>query len=71
MILMLALGPLMLSGLGGKGEALAQAVAYSEVAFFGSVFVWIVNTLASVSRVKGITCTVGLPRDFCIQSQSL
>ena len=53
MMLMLALGPLMLSGLGGKGEALSQAEAYSEVAFLGSVFVWIVNTLASVIRGSG------------------
>ena len=39
--------------LGGKGEALAQAVAYGEVAFAGSVFVWIVNTLSSVIRGSG------------------
>lgn len=53
MIMMQMFGPLLLSALGGKGEALAQAVAYSEVAFLGSVFVWIVNTLASVVRGSG------------------
>ena len=53
MILMQIFGPLMLSSLGGKDEALAQAVAYSEVAFLGSIFVWVVNTLASVIRGSG------------------
>jgi putative MATE family efflux protein len=46
-------GPMFMSALGGKGEALAQAVAYGEVAFAGSVFVWIVNTLSSVIRGSG------------------
>ena len=36
-----------------RGEALAQAMAYGNVAFLGSVFVWLVNTLASVSRGAG------------------
>jgi putative MATE family efflux protein len=45
--------PWFLSALGGEGEALAQAVAYSEVAFLGSIFVWTVNTLASVIRGCG------------------
>jgi Na+-driven multidrug efflux pump len=39
--------------LGGQGEALSQAVAYCEVAFVGSVFVWILNTLSSVIRGSG------------------
>ncbi len=53
MLLMALLGGAMMSALGGKGEALAQAVAYCEVAFVGSVFVWIVNTLSSVIRGSG------------------
>ncbi len=39
--------------LGGRGEALQQALAYAEVAFLASVFIWIVNTLSSVIRGAG------------------
>ncbi|MCB2017756.1 MAG: MATE family efflux transporter [Hydrogenophaga sp.] len=53
MIAMLTLGSTLLSALGGRGEALAQALAYGQVAFLGSVFVWVVNTLASVIRGAG------------------
>ena len=53
MAMMLLWGGSMMSALGGQGEALAQAVAYCEVAFVGSVFVWIVNTLSSVIRGSG------------------
>ncbi|WP_310609640.1 MATE family efflux transporter [Limnohabitans sp.] len=53
MVLMEVLGPWFMSALGGKGEALAHAVAYSEVAFAGSIFIWVVNTLSSVIRGSG------------------
>ena len=53
MVLMEVFGRSMMSALGGQGEALAQAVAYGEVAFLGSIFVWIVNTLSSVIRGSG------------------
>ena len=53
MAVMLAFGPALFAALGGRGEALQQAVAYSNVAFFGSVFVWLVNTLSSVIRGSG------------------
>ena len=53
MVLMELGGPALMAGLGGRGEALAQAVAYSEVAFTGSVFIWVVNTLSSVIRGSG------------------
>ena len=53
MALMLALGPAMFAALGGRGEALAQAVAYSNVAFVGSLGVWLMNTFASVIRGAG------------------
>ena len=53
MLLMEVGGPALMAGLGGRGEALAQAVAYSEVAFTGSVFIWVVNTLSSVIRGSG------------------
>ena len=53
MLLMLAFAPRLFALLGGRGEALAQAVAYAEVAFLGSVFIWLVNTFASVLRGAG------------------
>lgn len=53
LVLMELFGSTLLYALGGRGEALAQALAYSEVVFAGSVFVWIVNTLASVIRGSG------------------
>ncbi|OYU68499.1 MAG: MATE family efflux transporter [Burkholderiales bacterium PBB5] len=52
-VLMLALGPTIFAMLGGKGEALQQAVAYANVAFLGSIGVWLVNTFASVIRGSG------------------
>ena len=53
MVLMLAFGPALFAALGGRGEALKQAVAYANVAFLGSVFLWLVNTSASVIRGAG------------------
>lgn len=50
---MFTLGETLLARLGGQGEALAQAMAYANVAFLGSVAVWLVNTLASVIRGAG------------------
>lgn len=52
-LLMGQLGPWLMATLGGRGEALEQAIAYGEVAFAGSVFVWVVNTLSSVIRGSG------------------
>ena len=51
--LMLAFGPAMYAALGGRDEALAQAIAYSNVAFTGSIGVWLMNTFASVIRGSG------------------
>lgn len=51
--LMMAFGPWIFALLGGRGEALAQAVAYADVAFVGSVFIWLVNTFSSVIRGSG------------------
>lgn len=53
MVLMLSLGPRLFSTLGGRGEPLTQATAYANVAFLGSIFVWLVNTFASVIRGSG------------------
>ena len=39
--------------LGGKGESLQQALAYSTVIFSGAIAVWLANTLSSVLRGTG------------------
>ena len=52
-VLMLVFGPALYAALGGRGVALAQAVAYSNVAFLGSVGMWLLNTFASVIRGSG------------------
>jgi putative MATE family efflux protein len=53
MALMLLFGEPLFALLGGRGEALAQAVAYAQVAFAGSIFIWLVNTFSSVIRGSG------------------
>ncbi len=53
--LLLAFGNALYALLGGQGEALAQALAYSHVLFAGAVGVWLANTLASVLRGSGNT----------------
>ena len=49
----LAFGPALYRLLGGQGEALAECLAYSNVAFLGAAAVWLANTLASVARGAG------------------
>jgi len=58
--LLLALGEVLYSLLGGKGASLAQALTYSHVLFAGAVFVWLANTLASVLRGSGNTLAPAL-----------
>ncbi len=53
MLLMWALGPWFMALLGGSGEALTHAWAYGQVAFSGSIFLWVLNTLSSVIRGSG------------------
>lgn len=48
------LGEALFSLLGGRGEALQQALAYARVAFLGSAFVWLANMLAAVIRGTGV-----------------
>ena len=52
-LLMRALGAPIYRALGGEGEVLAQALAYSDVLFAGSALVWLANTLASALRGSG------------------
>ncbi len=53
MLAMLTGGRALFSLLGGRGEALEQAMAFANVAFLGSIPIWLVNTYASVIRGSG------------------
>ena len=46
-------GPMLYRAMGGTGEALATALAYSHIVFAGAVSFWLLNTLASVVRGTG------------------
>ena len=52
-VIMLLAGPALYRALGGSGEALAHALAYSTLVFGGAMTVWLCNTLASVVRGTG------------------
>jgi putative MATE family efflux protein len=51
--LMLVFGPRLYAALGGRGTALAEAVAYSNIIFSGILAIWLTNTLASILRGTG------------------
>jgi putative MATE family efflux protein len=54
-VLLLGFGRGLYGLLGGRGAALGQALAYSQIIFAGAVLVWISNTLASLLRGSGNT----------------
>ncbi|MSQ54500.1 MAG: MATE family efflux transporter [Betaproteobacteria bacterium] len=54
-LLLVGLGHALYALLGGKGETLRHALAYSDILFAGAVLVWLGNTLASVLRGSGNT----------------
>ncbi|HEU5319738.1 MAG TPA: MATE family efflux transporter, partial [Methylomirabilota bacterium] len=51
-------GPVIYRAIGGTGEALDAALAYSRVVFGGAVVFWLLNTLGSIVRGTG---TMALP----------
>ncbi|HEV2158607.1 MATE family efflux transporter [Bradyrhizobium sp.] len=53
MLGMLTGGRHLLELLGGRGDVLAQALAYSQVYFGGAVLTWLVNTQAGILRGTG------------------
>ncbi len=59
-VLLLGFGRGLYGLLGGRGAALEQALAYSNVIFGGAVLVWIANTLASLLRGSGNTLAPAL-----------
>lgn len=46
-------GHAIFSAMGGQGEALAECLAYAQVAFLGSVSIWLTNAFAAVIRGSG------------------
>ncbi len=52
-LLMMWLARPIYHGLGGRGDVLGHAMAYSNVLFAGAVLMWLANTLASVLRGSG------------------
>jgi MATE family, multidrug efflux pump len=53
MLGMLIFGPKLLELLGGRGNVLEQAIAYSQIFFGGAVIPWFMNSLAGVLRGTG------------------
>ncbi|MBM3547688.1 MAG: MATE family efflux transporter [Alphaproteobacteria bacterium] len=52
-LLFLVLGPAIYGLLGGRDDALGEALAYSNVAFLGATAIWLTNTFASIIRAGG------------------
>jgi len=46
-------GPALYRAMGGTGDVLAAALAYSDIVFAGALSFWLLNTLASVVRGTG------------------
>ena len=53
MLGMLIFGPALLELLGGRGNVLAQAVAYTQIFFGGAVVPWLMNTMSGILRGTG------------------
>src|SRR6478736_1069484 len=53
MLGMLIFGPALLELLGGRGNVLAQAVAYTQIFFGGAIIPWLMNTMAGILRGTG------------------
>ena len=52
-VFLLLLGRPLYRLLGGQGESLANALAYSNIIFAGAIAVWLANTLSSILRGSG------------------
>lgn len=46
-------GPKLLELLGGRGNVLAQAIAYAQIFFGGAVLPWLMNSMAAILRGTG------------------
>jgi putative MATE family efflux protein len=54
-VTMLLGGEWLYAALGGRGESLRMALAYSDIVFAGVILIWLFNTLANVIRGTGNT----------------
>lgn len=54
-LVMLAGGPWLYAGLGGRGRVLDAALTYSNIVFAGVILIWTFNVLANVIRGAGNT----------------
>jgi len=53
MLVMLIFGPHLLEVMGGRGNVLAQAIAYVQIFFGGAVLPWLMNSMAGILRGTG------------------
>src|SRR5690349_18002359 len=53
MLGMLIFGPKLLELLGGRGNVLTQAIAYSQIFFGGAVIPWLMNSMGGILRGTG------------------
>lgn len=53
MVGMLVFGPMLLEMLGGRGDVLGHAIAYTHVFFSGAVLPWLMNSMAGILRGTG------------------
>jgi MATE family, multidrug efflux pump len=51
--ILIGFGPAIYGGLGARGEALGEALAYSNIVFGGSVCLWLLGSLTGVLRGMG------------------
>ena len=52
-ILLLMFGQTILRLMGGRGDVLREAMAFSHIFFFGIVLIWLMNTLVAILRATG------------------
>lgn len=52
-LVFLTLGPRIYAALGGTGEVLDRALAYSDMLFLGCTALWLANTLSGIVRATG------------------
>lgn len=68
MLGMLIFGPKLLELLGGRGNVLTQAIAYTQIFFGGAVIPWLMNSMAGVLRGTG---NMKLPSALMLSSAAL
>jgi len=68
MLGMLVFGPKLLELLGGRGNVLAQAIAYTQIFFGGAVIPWLMNSMAGILRGTG---NMKLPSAMMLSSAAL